>query len=710
MIELDITFGKQQSISVNGEIQKPNADGVVNIQADKNVIEAISVSGKDLPINGKRALLTIKQNGSVVKNEDGVIKFVIKKNGNVIAPDTDGAINITTEGGSTSTDVILWDAESNLNNYTETGILHFKGYRENPNDNLPIDSYGDKVNIAFTLIVDTQEGKMEGSTHIPRTVSQTLFLGNRQGSETKVYVRNATFFYDGQPDKWESWRELMQTTYLGVLPETHEGETLKSVTENGLYTGAFLSPASTFDIFKLEVMNNYAMANKYGTANTVFQKITILDIQGADKELTRRGKWNGIDAYNWTKWEEKTIEIPEVNVATQTTLGIVKGSSTVEVQEDGSLHVNSDRLESAIADKLGVIKQGRNTHITADGAINVDGISNVVTDNDFNDGAINDIRVQFEPTKTLEELRYERQDVIEEGYSGFETKTINFPPLYPSQYDPSIVGYIDFDDKRTGNFDVSSFTEPNGSYFEEIKGSSYSSWEIKWDSYKNIWGETMGDVRTELTALKAQGYGDEEYGAALHLRTGFGHQPYMNGRYVFYLKQNFKRLCFATHYLYNAKDECLGEFEGVNNTSDRILRIASPRLDGGFVELEDYLPLRIESHFEKIEEAPTSGDFQLALEIYTEEITNGMGDWSNPIKNATGRSFVVFAEKYMEYPATTKTADLTRCISIGKDGILFQSATMNGSGRSVTSTEHELYIKFDESGNIVTNIGEFING
>ena len=79
----------------------------------------------------------------------------------------------------------------------------------------------------------------------------------------------------------------------------------------------------------------------------------------------------------------------------QTTLGIVKGSSTVEVQEDGSLHVNSDRLESAIADKLGVIKQGRNTHITADGAINVDGISNVVTDNNFNDGAINDIRVQF---------------------------------------------------------------------------------------------------------------------------------------------------------------------------------------------------------------------------------------------------------------------------------------------------------------------------
>ena len=236
-----------------------------------------------------------------------------------------------------------WTQESNLNDYTDAGIYHFKGYRTNANDNLPIESVGDVVNIAFTLIVDAHEGKLEGSTHVPCIVSQTLFLGNRQGSETKVYVRNATIFHDGQPDKWESWRELMQTTYLGVLQETHEGETLKSVTENGLYTGAFFFPASTFDIFKLEVMNNYAMADVYGGANTVFQKITILQINGEDKELTRRGKWNG-NGYDWNDWAgEKMTETAgsPVEKARQNRLGVVMGGKNVSIDTDGSVSVEA---------------------------------------------------------------------------------------------------------------------------------------------------------------------------------------------------------------------------------------------------------------------------------------------------------------------------------------------------------------------------------
>lgn len=232
-------------------------------------------------------------------------------------------------------EVIQWGENSNANNYTETGIFHFAGYRTNVNDNLPIDNADEKANIAFTLIVDKSEGYLEGSTHVPTIVSQTLFLGNRQGSETRAYVRNCTIFFDDQPDKWEPWRELMQTTYLGVLRETHEGETLKSVRENGLYTGAFFYPSSTFDIFKLEVMNNYAIADLYGGTNTVFQKITILQINGDDKELTRRRKWNAdINDYEWTPWEEITDEdkqdlvadAVENNVATFDADGQVKDS------------------------------------------------------------------------------------------------------------------------------------------------------------------------------------------------------------------------------------------------------------------------------------------------------------------------------------------------------------------------------------------------
>ena len=235
--------------------------------------------------------------------------------------------------------IIPWGENSDLNNYTETGIYHFEGYRTNANDNLPIENVDAKANIAFTLIVDKSEGYLEENdgvtTHVPTIVSQTLFLGNRQGSETRAYVRNCTMFFDGQPDNWERWHELMQTTYLGVLRETHEGETLKSVRENGLYTGAFFYPSSTFDIFKLEVMNNYAIADLYGGTNTVFQKITILQINGDDKELTRRRRWNAdINDYEWTPWEEITDEdkqdlvagAVENNVATFGTNGQVKDS------------------------------------------------------------------------------------------------------------------------------------------------------------------------------------------------------------------------------------------------------------------------------------------------------------------------------------------------------------------------------------------------
>lgn len=235
-------------------------------------------------------------------------------------------------GGNIS--VEEWNAESNANNYIETGIFHFAGYRTNANDNLPIDTVDAKANIAFTIIVDKAEGYLEGTTHVPTIVSQTLFLGNRQGSETKAYVRNCTKFFDGQPDKWESWRELTQTTYLGVLTETLEGETLKSVTENGLYTGALLYPPNTFDIFKLEVMNNYAMAQLYGSGNTVLQKITILHAASGDgiynRELTRKGTWNG-SAYEWEDWDEATfVSTPDWNQSDETATDYIKNRTHYE--------------------------------------------------------------------------------------------------------------------------------------------------------------------------------------------------------------------------------------------------------------------------------------------------------------------------------------------------------------------------------------------
>lgn len=368
-----------------------------------------------------------------------------------------------------------WTSESNLNNYTETGIYHFAGYRLNNNDNLPIDNVDAKANIAFTLIVDKSEGYLEGTTHVPTIVSQTLFLGNRQGSETKAYVRNCTMFFDGQSDKWESWRELMQTTYLGVLKETHEGETLKSVTENGLYTGALFAPASTFDIFKLEVMNNYAMAQVYGTGNTVLQKITLLKYNGDDRELTRKGKWNG-NGYDWNDWAgEKTTE----------TAG--------------------NPVEKARQNSLGVVMGGKNVSIDTDGSVNVEALFLKRNDTDTGDGVLNDSKLRIDNSITVDTAMHTYQNKQASELSVVEEECLWDCPI------------------TTGN---------GNSDFETVTALTTISPNSTVVLVKDIWQRAYN----RFLYLCQNNYSD--YTASKTLMRGILKYPYYQGWYIFQLKTN----------------------------------------------------------------------------------------------------------------------------------------------------------------------------
>ena len=218
-----------------------------------------------------------------------------------------------------SNEIGNWGNYSDVNNQTTTGIYHFKGFRTNANDHLPIDNVGEFVNIAFTLIVDKVEGKYDTTAgiNLPEHVSQTLFLGNRQGSETKIYVRNATTFLSDGTTTWESWKELVTSTYLGIA-SSMEDELLNDATEIGLYTGAIVNTSTnTFDVFKLEVINNYAVTTQVSAAtgtsipNSVLQTITILSIDGNNATKKRIGTYNG-SGYTWDDWNEDIITIEEM--------------------------------------------------------------------------------------------------------------------------------------------------------------------------------------------------------------------------------------------------------------------------------------------------------------------------------------------------------------------------------------------------------------
>lgn len=576
-----------------------------------------------------------------------------------------------------------WTSESNLNDYTDTGVYHFSGYRLSAVDNLPIESIGETVNIAFTLIVDKQEGSISETTHVPCIVSQTLFLGNRQGSETKAYVRNCTIFFDGQSDKWESWRELMQTTYLGVL---NSYDDLNTATEIGLYTGAMITLASNVaDVFKLEVINNYAVTTKVSAAtgssvpNSVLQTITILNLDGNNATKKRIGTYNG-SGYTWTKWESQSLEVP---TATQTTLGAVKGSSTVEVREDGSLSVEYQGLN--------YLSQGRNVLIGGDGKINVDGVSHTTIDNDLSDGEINDVKVYYEPTKKLADLRHEYKNEIASGGTQTESKIVQVPSLYPADNEKSLVGNIS---ERTTTLDASVFKRPHSAAFKQM-----GEW---WKVYDHIsfvvWEETKNRAMLVISEMEKEKYKDY-YGNDVNLGSNFVQYPYMKGRFVFELtNSNYSANITSNYRLYNNEGELLGVF--AEESGKQVLRLSSVRADGQQTNWEDYLPLSLKCDYACKDENHIS-DFSLTLTIKTEESESS--NWTNIQTNVQGRVMRVVGYKTVTYPDTITTYDHTRCIAIAKDGISIQS--VNGNHE-----QKELYINIDDSGNIVTNIGEFING
>lgn len=214
-----------------------------------------------------------------------------------------------------------WGADSNANDYTTSGVYQFAGWRKNQNDNLPITNYDeddvDRNNVAFTLIVNTKEGYLvrndEGNVtrNIPTMIAQTLMLGNRRGSDTKIYTRHGQTDLATNTTTWEAWREVMTSTYLDIV-DSYTGDVLNATTEIGLYTGAMVDLASNVaDVFKLEVINNYAVTTQVSAAtgasvhNSVLQTITILNLDGNNTTKKRIGTYNGT-TYTWSEWKENT--------------------------------------------------------------------------------------------------------------------------------------------------------------------------------------------------------------------------------------------------------------------------------------------------------------------------------------------------------------------------------------------------------------------
>ena len=503
-----------------------------------------------------------------------------------------------------------WGAESDLNDYTETGVYQFAGWRKNAADNLPITNYDedevDRNNVAFTLVVNVQQGYFDASVprNIPTMIAQTLMLGNRRGSDTKLYTRHGQIDLSTNTTTWGEWKEVMTSTYLGIV-DSYTGEVLNNATEIGLYTGAVVDMANMVaDVFKLEVINNYSVTTQVSAAmgasvpNSVIQTLTVLTLSGGDAVRRRTGVWNG-NGYVWSEWE-----------ATE-----------------------NNTAETAGQDKTGVVKGGRNVKIGTDGSVNVDELLFKHTDTDTSDGVLDDGLLRVNPNVTVEEAMYNYQDKTGSTLSKYEE-----------------VGLWGYEITATADTEYRDFTP--ASAITTIRPNTTAV------LVQDIWRRAY----ERFLYLCANDYSD--YTTLQRLSSGLCRYPYYTGYYKFELTLGEgSAKSGARFYLTSRNGVRQGELEHVGSGVYE-LRISSFKetADTYTQELNKLLPFRIEADYT----GSTVWDYN-GVSLYINTVQRASSEVVNEYN-----SRVLFGNFQKTTEGSDGYTDRTRNVLLCRDGILLQ--------------------------------------
>ena len=548
-----------------------------------------------------------------------------------------------------------WTSFSDANDYTETGVYQFAGWRKNPADNLPITNYDEdeveRNNVAFTLVVNVQEGYFDASVprNIPTMIAQTLMLGNRRGSDTKIYTRHGQTDLNTGATTWEAWREVMTSVFLGIT-DSYTGDVLNSATEIGLYTGVVVDMANVVaDVFKLEVINNYSVTTQVSAAmgvsvpNSVLQTLTLLTLSGVDAVRRRTGVWNG-NGYVWSEWE-----------ATESTTA-----------------------ETAGQDKTGVVKGGRNVRIEQDGSVNVDELLFKHNDTDTSDGVLDDGLLRVNPNVTVEDAMISEQEYQKKDKAS--TSTL-------SEYvQKQICG------------DDSMLTAVSGIDYNPFDHTTAIS-TIRTGEERTLVSNIWGDILSEYEYLKNNVYKDYNY--LKRLWHGLGLYPYYGGSFEFEISDfmptdeygNTIHVPGLSFYLENNQGEIIGEFPcSPANESVRTLTMSPEKFtkNGEAVnDLSTILPL-------KVVVRNTGANFsyngiKLTIQVWQVKSPSGGTKYWNQL-NAR----YLYGHFQSIVDNTDSFTNMTKNVVVCRDGILLQ-------GRN-----QSCYIRINAEGNIETNIGEFI--
>lgn len=230
---------------------------------------------------------------------------------------TANGVEYKISGGVTK---VVWDTNSNMNDFKTAGTYEIYGERRNLSDNLPIfnSNPGHSIAARLTVVASTLQ-----PSNNEICITQFLMLSNRQGGDGNLYVR--TYNENNSPftDGWTPWQKLQGnregyifTDSLQVNPNggIHQMAGLNNMVDNGIYSGIYtddptLQTATFIDTFTLIVINNYAVVGKdERLTRTISQLKYAVDAKTNQASVKMRTKTDGDTTWgNWTSIGEVDI-------------------------------------------------------------------------------------------------------------------------------------------------------------------------------------------------------------------------------------------------------------------------------------------------------------------------------------------------------------------------------------------------------------------
>lgn len=341
---------------------------------------------------------------------------------------------------------VEWGVNSNINDYTSSGVYYITGKRSMSDDGLPIDTY--PYFTARLLVVSSTENS--------NSITQILSL-NASG-ESNLFLRTCVL---GDTPVWSKWGKLQQNTNVGRVAS------LDNFTAGGVYSGIYTGGTS-HETFVLTVINNEAAAKAAGSVLCISQFKYALDLHSNYSYKTRTGR--GDSVIEWGVWVD------------------LVAADTTDIQ-DGA--ITAQKLSTSLQEQIN--QNTANATKAANGAYWTSGPNAVTLNINKNDGTVG--------WQTLPAATTEKAGVVtaEDKINMEKTLIVQYGRNLFIKDDATVVGLLDT------NANLSEFTDwrTTAHYVNIMPNTKYKAKAnvvvAIYDADKNFINRSLEQTDYELT-------------------------------------------------------------------------------------------------------------------------------------------------------------------------------------------------------------------